>query len=374
MSDASSYESKAELNSIFVNAKPSKDYTEMDFDGIEKVISEWNSIITTFDSQWIRAQDNIGYKALYDAGLDSGFISSYDTNINKLVTVLKLALDASNTSLKNMFELDEDLGSRIPGSKNDNSKEDDDRDDVPSLEVDNSKEQLEAYSKMSMSDLSDIAQELNNLAQEEGKTFEEILNNSEYSTKIRSALLLSKYIPEDLKQLITDTSSEISQAVIRAIFNGNQTDIIGLDTNTVLTLKNFLQMVAKNNDISLESLLSDENNSKVLKDSLQNFNSVTETLKDLDDTGLKDKLIKIYDGDGIGEMQSSTVSIIRNYAETVAQEKNTSVEKMFESDNLVSELKNLGKFSVFVNCLSGYSNSSVSTMLGSLLINNSREE
>lgn len=374
MSDASSYESKAALNSIFVNAKPSKDYTEMDFDGIEKVISEWNSIITTFDSQWIRAQDNIGYKALYDAGLDSGFISSYDTNINKLVTVLKLALDASNTSLKNMFELDEDLGSRIPGSKNDNSKEDDDRDDVPSLEVDNSKEQLEAYSQMSMSDLSDIAQELNNLAQEEGKTFEEILNNSEYSTKIRSTLLLSKYIPEDLKQLITDTSSEISQAVIRAIFNGNQTDIIGLDTNTVLTLKNFLQMVAKNNDLSLESLLSDENNSKVLKDSLQNFNSVTETLKDLDDTGLKDKLIKIYDGDGIGEMQSSTVSIIRNYAETVAQEKNTSVEKMFESDNLVSELKNLGKFSVFVNCLSGYSNSSVSTMLGSLLINNSREE
>lgn len=374
MSDASSYESKAALNSIFVNAKPSKDYTEMDFDGIEKVISEWNSIITTFDSQWIRAQDNIGYKALYDAGLDSGFISSYDTNINKLVTVLKLALDASNTSLKNMFELDEDLGSRIPGSKNDNSKEDDDRDDVPSLEVDNSKEQLEAYSQMSMSDLSDIAQELNNLAQEEGKTFEEILNNSEYSTKIRSTLLLSKYIPEDLKQLITDTSSEISQAVIRAIFNGNQTDIIGLDTNTVLTLKNFLQMVAKNNDISLESLLNDENNSKVLKDSLQNFNSVTETLKDLDDTGLKDKLIKIYDGDGIGEMQSSTVSIIRNYAETVAQEKNTSVEKMFESDNLVSELKNLGKFSVFVNCLSGYSNSSVSTMLGSLLINNSREE
>lgn len=374
MSDASSYESKAALNSIFVNAKPSKDYTEMDFDGIEKVISEWNSIITTFDSQWIRAQDNIGYKALYDAGLDSGFISSYDTNINKLVTVLKLALDASNTSLKNMFELDEDLGSRIPGSKNDNSKEDDDRDDVPSLEVDNSKEQLEAYSQMSMSDLSDIAQELNNLAQEEGKKFEEILNNSEYSTKIRSTLLLSKYIPEDLKQLITDTSSEISQAVIRTIFNGNQTDIIGLDTNTVLTLKNFLQMVAKNNDISLESLLSDENNSKVLKDSLQNFDSVTETLKDLDDTGLKDKLIKIYDGDGIGEMQSSTVSIIRNYAETVAQEKNTSVEKMFESDNLVSELKNLGKFSVFVNCLSGYSNSSVSTMLGSLLINNSREE
>lgn len=374
MSDASSYESKAELNSIFVNAKPSKDYTEMDFDGIEKVISEWNSIITTFDSQWIRAQDNIGYKALYDAGLDSGFISSYDTNINKLVTVLKLVLDASNTSLKNMFELDEDLGSRIPGAKDDNYKEDDDRDDGLPLEVDNSKEQLEAYSQMSMSDLSDIAQELNNLAQEEGKKFEEILNNSEYSTKIRSTLLLSKYIPEDLKQLITDTSSEISQAVIRTIFNGNQTDIIGLDTNTVLTLKNFLQMVAKNNDISLESLLSDENNSKVLKDSLQNFDSVTETLKDLDDTGLKDKLIKIYDGDGIGEMQSSTVSIIRNYAETVAQEKNTSVEKMFESDNLVSELKNLGKFSVFVNCLSGYSNSSVSTMLGSLLINNSREE
>lgn len=354
-----------------------KDYSAMKFGTITEILNQWNLMITAFDGAWLRASENNGYKTVLDAGLDNGFIEAYDKNIINLVEVLKFSANTLKSTLEDLLGSDIAIENEIPGNGNDNGNggsgnTEQPTEPTPDALVDNSKEQLEAYKNLSMNDLSNIAAELNKLSSTEEKSIEELLNNEEYSEQIQNMLLASPNIHDDLKQLITDGSSVITQAVLKSIFNGQQGDIIGLNDNTILTLKNYLGSIAQSNNLSLESLILEENNSQVLKTALKGFSSVTTTLKELDDTQLKDKLIQIYDGDGIGDMEESTISIIRDHADSIAQNTSSNVEDMFQSDFVPSELKGLGKFSVFLDSLSGYSNQSIKSILTSLMTANNR--
>lgn len=351
-----------------------RDYTTMDFAKIDQVLAEWETIVGTFEMTATEPTMVTTYKELIDAQLDNKFAEDFDKNIGKLITALRNLKSTLKAEEDNMEFIDTTVRDKIPPAPDDDQElpaDDATVEDstVPTDEqlVDNSKEQLNGYRNMSMNDLSTVAAELNKLAEQEGKTLDNILNNDEYSERVRNTLLMCPNIPDDLKQLITDASSTVSLAVLSSIFNGNNSEIIGLNENTKMTLKTYLGIVANVNNLSVEDLVNNENNSVILKDAMKNFNNVTETLKSLSDDQIGNKVLSIYDGDGIDQMDSSAVMIIRDHADIVAHNQNSDIETVLTSSLGAEEFKNLGKFSVFAGNLNGYDNSSITSILNALI-------
>lgn len=348
--------------------------TFMDFDSIYGTVSDWSSCVDAFDSSIKRASENEGFKKLSDAGLEGGFVSSFDKNIENLLSALRQANHSVSSQVNSMrstddeiaYDADDVVGNGMPPRQEfvdsiDNGGVDT---SVNLALVDNAKEQLEEYKMMSMNDLSSIASMLRTLAEKEGKTLDEILSNVEYSSQIQNVMLSNQNISSELKSLIELGNIEITQQILSSIFSGNNLDIVGLDDNTIITIKNFLSMSAENNNLNLNSLLKDENNSVILKQSLKSFDNVSSFVSNTDDFDIKSKILQIYDGNKIENVASSSVNILRDYADQVAESKNIYVEDMLTGNvDITSEIQNLGKASVFANTLSDFNNNTAAAIL-----------
>ena len=92
---------------------------------------------------------------------------------------------------------------------------------------------------MSMSDLNAVAQDLMKYANENGLTLDQLLNDSQYATKIHSRLLLSQHIPDDFKLLIEAGKTNISQKILCSIFSGKEPELVGLNENTTKVIKQY---------------------------------------------------------------------------------------------------------------------------------------
>lgn len=347
-----------------------KDYTTMDFDKISEVITEWNSIISSFEGSIKKAKENAGYTAIVSANLDNGFVNDYDSNIDLLISSLKSSVSQLQSVLIEMGDLDDDITKKSP-AKTKTPPEDSEMSHKlsPTTKnlIDNSKEQLEAYKTMSMNDLDSVSKDLAKYAKEQGKTVEEILSNKEYSQQIKELLLQNKNLSQELKQMITDGSSEISQAVIKSIFDGKQSEIIGLTDNTVITMKAYLTAVAQTNGITLDELINNQEHSVLLKSSLKSFDGVAKELTGLTEDSIVDRISKIYDGNGVSEIDENTIGIIRGHIDVVASSSQTSAEEVLFGDTLNSEINNLGKFSIFAENLYGYEDESIVSILKNIV-------
>lgn len=352
-----------------------RDYSTMDFAKIDQVLDEWETITTMFETSTTDPLMTNIYKELIDAQLDNKFAENFDNNIEKLVTSLRHLKDTLKAEESNMEFIDNTIKDKLPPPPpppGDISSEEQTATDgfgVPTDTqlVDNSLEQLNNYKNMSMSDLSAIANELNKIATREGKVLDDILNNDEYSEQVKNLLLLSPNVSENLKQLITEASPKVSMTLLRNIFIGNESDVVGINETTKKTLKSYLSTVADVNNLSVQDLVNNEENSTLLKDAMSNFNTVTDTLKGLKDSSLNNKVLSIFDGDGIDKMNSATVMIIREHADTIANNQNSDIETILNSTIGTKEFEQLGKFSVFAGTLNNYDHTSMSSIINSLI-------
>ena len=354
-----------------------KDYTQMDFDKISEVITEWNSIISTFEGAILKAMENKGFIAAIDADLDRQFTSNYDKNVANLIKSLRDSVSQLQSVLISMGELDDDVSKKRPkrppkdedgggdggGNPGDGNTPPPDANQL----VDNSKEQLEGYKNVTMNGLDSVVSDLAKYASEQGKTVEELLTNKDYSENIKNLLLQNQNIPSELKQLITDGSSEVAQTTIKNILEGKQLEIIGLNENTLITMKAYLTAVANSNNITVEQLLNDPANSNILKDSLKNISAVKNEISGLDDSGILEKLVNVYDGNNIASSNANAVEIMRNHIDTVATANNVTSEEILETNTMSNEIKQLGRFSIFAENLNGYSGDSIISILKNLI-------
>ena len=354
-----------------------KDYTQMDFDKISDVITEWNSLIGTFEGGILKAKENKGFIAAIDADLDRQFTANYDENIANLIKALRDSVSQLQSVLISMGELDDDVSKKRPkrtpkdeeGGGNGGGNPGDGSTPPPDANqlVDNSKEQLEGYKNITMNGLDSVVSDLAKYAAEQGKTVEELLVNKEYSENIKNLLLQNQNIPSELKQLITDGSSEVAQATIKNILDGKQLEIIGLNENTMITMKAYLTAVANSNNITVEQLLNDPANSSLLKNSLKNVGAIKNEIAGLDDSGIIEKLVNVYDGNNIESSNADAVEIMRNHVETVATSNNATSEDVLETNTMSEEIKKLGRFSIFADNLNGYSDESIISILKNLI-------
>jgi len=343
-----------------------KDYSKIDFDSSIDLARSWNTMVASAASQIPKAVSNIGFQALNSANLDNGFPPKFDQSVENLFSGLLVLDNSILSSLDSLLAADEAADKGLPGGRGKGGSDETERTvSSPTTQtlVNNSNEQLLAYKNISLSDLSGIADELTKLADSKSKTLEELLSDKTYSQDIQSLLLNTQHISDDLKELIYKGEVEISQSILFDIFSGKNQEMVGINENTILTLKQHLNGVANSNNLSYDNLIQNESNAGIIKKSLLNFSGVTSSISNLKDDSIVNDLLNIYDGNNVDNMESSTVGIFRNHMENVANSNNTNVETSVSSANFISEVKNLGKMGVFLSNLNGYSDSSVISIL-----------
>ena len=355
-------------------------YTVIDMEIVNESLNNLDSSILTFDANRLIAKNTLFFQKMQEAGLDNGFINSYDENNDKLISTLQVSKQTLLSILKNMEELDQNVRDEISSLLEDNNHSGSggsssssgfaDYSSTPTVDqlIDNSKSQLEQYANMSMSDLQVVANELLKLADENNTTLDKILSGEDYTLKIHSRLLACPNLSESLKTLIEQGNTDISQKTLANIFSGSSPEIIGLNDKTINVVRAYLTMVARNNNISLQQLLNDNSYSSVLKNSLGNFKNIPTYLNSENDQSIKDMLFDVYDGNNISNLNSSEVSIIREFIDTSAQTNNSNVETYLNNNTNISNHDNdFGKSSIFLNSLTKFSDATISNILNVLI-------
>ena len=275
--------------------------TTIDFDLAESAIQTWNSAVGSFEPQ--KASSEPTLQALSAAGLESGFMASYDKNFDaakEQIANFATDIQAVIQEFKNADEHLEKKRPKTPGGGTD--PEDTQTHTDEELEA----LQLAEYEKLSLENLDGITEELIKLAAQEGVTLDKLLSDEAYQEKLSNLLATSKFVPEDLKKLILE-SDKVSQKVLLDITSGKYPSVIGLDDNTKKIYYNYLSNIANANDITLDKLLNDDQ--------------------------IVAKLKKIKDGELEG-IDRDAADVLREYAE-------------LDEKDQVASTKQAGKFGVF---------------------------
>ncbi len=355
------------------------DSTKMNLEQINSILSNFNTTIGNFKNAYVKASEENFFKILKDAALENGFVKSYDDNNIQLISSLDTVKSTIQTIVENAIQVDTGIEDEITSlegrgrTRGGGGSQSIEEDDVITAQtqtqlIDNSKEQLEQYTNMSMSDLSLIASELGILADDNNITLDKLLTEEDYTLKIQSTLLASPNISDNLKNLIQVGNIDISQKILLNIFSGNVPEVVGMNDDMKNVIKTYLQMVADSNNLSLETLLRGPEYSNVLKDSLKNFNNIPNYLGKLTDDSMGLSLLDVYDGNNIGDMNSGEVSIIRNFIDTASESKSSNIESLLGNvSNIKSDVTNLGKSSVFMTNLTKFSNEATTSILSTLM-------
>lgn len=94
---------------------------------------------------------------------------------------------------------------------------------------------------MSMSDLREVLSTLVSTANSCGADLTALINDSKYSDKIKEALLNNVNINKNLKDLYEVADPNVTQKLLNSIVNGSQGKVVGLNTETILAMKNIYQ-------------------------------------------------------------------------------------------------------------------------------------
>lgn len=123
------------------------------------------------------------------------------------------------------------------------------------------------------------------------------------------AILLKKFYgdTENSSFLESETSTLIQKTLLKKLF-ATENLPVELSNNSILVAKEYLICVAKENNINVEDLLLDKDNTLILSTAL----------------------LDLYDGNGISKynLDNQTISDIRSYMDKVASSNNTTVESL----------------------------------------------
>ena len=302
--------------------------TTIDFEKAEGALQTWTTAIGSFEPQKAASEPTLN--ALQAAGLESGFIQSYDTNFETTKEQIANFATDIGAVIQEFKNADDSLGAGSP--KNPPPGGSDDPTEPTHTDEELAALQIAEYEKLSLDNLDGVTEELIKLAEQEGVSLDKLLSDDAYKEKLANLLATSTFIPEDLKKLILK-SDTVSQKVLFDITSGKYPSVIGLDDNTKKIYYNYLTNIANANGITLDQLLNDDKYKDLLKKSFSTFSSVVGELKGLDDSSITEKLKKVKNGELDG-IDRDAADVLKLYAD------------LDEKDQIEST-KNAGKFGVF---------------------------
>lgn len=228
--------------------------------------------------------------------------------------------------------------------------------------------------ELNLTEIAGVVGSLIDMSTQKGKGIDEILADPTMADDVKAALLNSPYLTDELKELLTNADSETVRQTLNSIMKGEQPEVFDLNPLNVGIVYAYLMQIAGENGITVDELLNDPKYTALLKTTLGGFGDVVELLKgweELDAVEYQAQLLKIYDGDGIGDIKDNAVSIVRTFVDYVAEATEIGAEELLTDTKYAEILKTatqqFAKTGVFMNAASHYSDNGMSTIVGGIL-------
>lgn len=388
-----------------------KQSTTVNIENLSSAISSWSSAVNSFSAAAPKASSCSGLTTLESAGLCNGFPASYDSMLSSLSTFLSSVTSTIETYCNSVYEADKAAEDEMPeeegagdgdddtaptdDKKEDDKKEDDNKDEDKDKDKDKKKPtgggnnnnnnndkgnnddygitgeesatltnnlqlQSNALSTMSLNDLSNVASILSKLAAANNVTIDELLGNKVYAQQIRSLLTNSGALSESYRNLLAEGTADACQTALKNVFNGKNTDAIGLNTDTTKLMKSYLEDIATANNTTYDALFETNDGKTLLKKSLQEFTGVSEFANAFETDGAN-SLSDLYNS----SEESKYKSIVKKFVDISKGESD--VDSFAVSADAKSSISNLGKMSIYASNLSTYKDDSGVEALKTLL-------
>ena len=88
--------------------------TTIKYDDLLSIVSSVSQSISSFSSEVQKPSTDSNYNGLIDAGLDCGFVSEFDTNIDTLETALNSIVTSLNSAVENMQQSEQAVTDEMP--------------------------------------------------------------------------------------------------------------------------------------------------------------------------------------------------------------------------------------------------------------------
>lgn len=176
-------------------------------------------------------------------------------------------------------------------------------------------------------------------------------SNSAYADILKKSLLESKSTPDSIKQIITNMDPNVLQATLYSLIT-DATVVTDISKSIMYT---YLEGLANGSNLTLTDMFKNENALvKIFTDFNNTSNFINKVILSND---MNKQITNIYDGNSIGNIDSSNVNLIRVFVDNIASKKNVSVESLLNDSANNSYVKQsfeeLGKAYEFMGNL-GY--------------------
>ncbi len=215
---------------------------------------------------------------------------------------------------------------------------------------------------LNLKDLDGVVDELINISKEKGKGIDEILIDEKLSEELKNALLSSPYITDELKEVLNKLDSDTIRKTMLSIMNGERPETFEFNALNIGIVYAYLMQIASEKEITMEQLLNDSQYSDILKTALGDFDDVVEIIKsweDLSAVEYQERLLKIYDGDDIGDLNNKSVSIIRTFSDYISDATEIVCEELLTDNKYAEVLKTatqqFAKTAIYMNATSHFS-------------------
>lgn len=162
------------------------------------------------------------------------------------------------------------------------------------------------------------------------------------SDLIKQLLLNSPYIPQELKAVIMDLDSSVVRLLLEYILKGNSPEIFDLNTLNLGIIYSCLDDVAKKNNLSLNELINNTKNAKLLRDGLSQFGDVIDLIKGWEELSNEDFQVQLRDfyyGDVSEEFPNHDITVTRNYVDYLAEACDVNYEELLTDESYAETLK-----------------------------------
>ena len=183
---------------------------------------------------------------------------------------------------------------------------------------------------------------LEKIAQENGITVDDLLNNDEYKDILK--VTLSKF--DNVIELIKgweNLSPDEFQAQLKSFYLGDVSE--EFPDEDILATRVFVDYLAEECDVSYEEFLNDSSYASTLKDGAVEYGkslSYFEAISHTSDKKFIEYTRNLYNGKNYKAfgMNESSLTSFKNEMDSLAKKNNTTVDKLFSDSNYGDEVKN----------------------------------
>lgn len=256
------------------------------------------------------------FEVLSELDLFSSGLTKLSKQVDEIVTTEKSIISTITEHLSQIAESEENLyqsfnsgigsysggssgGATGPSSGSDTTV--DNQEDGKKIKAD---ELMKSIQELDANSIVELLNLINIKKDEKTKLTDMLFDTSKSQELFTIIKELLKDQPLD-ENISLDDYKKIQKTLLNRLMTA-EFDIKGLTDSSILTAKEYLVSIAKNNNVSPEDLILDSNYRNTLKVSL----------------------MKLYDGDGVSNVKNEEIIAFRTYIDKVAKENDVTVEDL----------------------------------------------